>query len=177
MNRQILYTSEDLGKPKVEIVSRRLKELNPEIEIEPLREKLTDENAESFLKDVDLAIDCLDNFEARFILNRACVSLSKPLIHGAVYGLEGRLTTIIPRKSPCLACLIPRKPKEPPVTPVLGSLPGVVGALEALEAVKLLTGLGDPAIGRLLVIDGYDLSFYWIDVKRNPDCPVCGEKE
>ncbi|HDD66702.1 MAG TPA: HesA/MoeB/ThiF family protein [Nitrososphaeria archaeon] len=177
LNRQILYTSEDVGKPKAEIASRRLKELNPEIEVEPLQEKLTDENAESFLKDVDLAIDCLDNFEARFILNRACVSLSKPLIHGAVYGLEGRLTTIIPRKSPCLACLIPRKPKEPPVIPVLGSLPGVVGALEALEAVKLLTGLGDPAIGRLLVIDGYDLSFYWIDVKRDPDCPVCGEKE
>ncbi|HDD66403.1 MAG TPA: HesA/MoeB/ThiF family protein [Nitrososphaeria archaeon] len=176
LNRQILYTTEDIGRPKPEAASRRLRELNPEIEIEPLQEKLTDENAEDLLKDVDLAIDCLDNFETRFILNRACISNSKPLVHGAVYGLEGRLMTIIPRRSPCLACLIPRKPKEAAVVPVLGSLAGLVGALEALEAVKLLAGLGSSTAGRLLVIDGYDLSFYWIDVRRDPSCPICGEK-
>ncbi|MEM1977110.1 MAG: HesA/MoeB/ThiF family protein [Nitrososphaerota archaeon] len=176
LNRQILYGTSDLGKPKVEVAARRLKELNPEVEIEAIRERLMEENSGDLLSGVDLAIDCLDNFRARFILNDACVERGKPLIHGAIYGIEGRLMTIIPGKGPCLRCLIPREPAEQERIPVLGPLPGVVGSLEALEAIKMITGLGEPAVGKLIVIDGMDLSFHVVEVRRNPGCPVCGGK-
>ena len=176
LNRQILYSTNDIGKQKVVIASRKLKELNPRISIEPVSEEITEENLPNLLDGMDVVVDCLDNFRSRFILNRACIKHGKPLIHGAIYGLEGRLMTIIPGKSPCLACLIPQEPKETPIVPVLGPLPGIIGAFEALEAIKLLTGIGEPSIGRLLVIDGEDLSFYSIEVKRNPDCPVCGKR-
>jgi len=176
LNRQILYSTNDIGKRKVVIASRKLKELNPRISIEPVSEEITEENLPNLLDGMDVVVDCLDNFRSRFILNRACIKYGKPLIHGAIYGLEGRLMTIIPGKSPCLACLIPQEPKETPIVPVLGPLPGIIGAFEALEAIKLLTGIGEPSIGKLLVIDGEDLSFYSIEVKRNPDCPVCGKR-
>ena len=176
LNRQILYTTKDVGKPKVEVASRKLLELNPEIKIDPIREEVTEETLPNMLEGVDVVLDCLDNFKTRFLLNRACVDGSKPLVHGAVYGLEGRLMTIIPGESPCLRCLMPRDPEEREVIPVLGPLPGIVGALEALEAIKLLTGLGRPSAGRLLIIDGEDLSFYSVEVKSNPRCSVCGKR-
>jgi len=175
LNRQVLYTTRDIGKPKVEAASRRLLELNPEIAVEPIQEEVSEENLPGLLEGVDVVLDCLDNFRSRFLLNRACIKRFKPLIHGAVYGMEGRLMTIIPGDGPCLRCLIPSNPKEREMVPVLGSLPGIVGALEALEAIKLLTGLGELAVGRLLIIDGRDLSFYSIEVKRNPECPICGK--
>jgi molybdopterin/thiamine biosynthesis adenylyltransferase len=175
LNRQILYNTGDLGRRKVEVAAKRLRELNPEIEVEALGERLTEENVKQILSDVDLAVDCLDNFRARFILNDACVELGKPLIHGAIYGAEGRLMTIIPGRGPCLRCLIPREPAEHDKIPVLGPLPGVIGALEALEAIKVITGLGEPAVGKLIIIDGMDLSFYRIEVRRNPGCPACGK--
>ena len=176
LNRQILYTTQDIGKLKVEVASRKLLELNPEIKIDPIQDEVTEETLPSMLKGVDIVLDCLDNFRTRFLLNQACINDSKPLVHGAVYGLEGRLMTIIPGKGPCLRCLMPKDPEEHKVIPVLGPLPGIVGALEALEAIKLLTGLGRPSVGRLLIIDGEDLSFYSVEVKPNPRCSVCGKK-
>ncbi|MCF3653596.1 MAG: HesA/MoeB/ThiF family protein [Aigarchaeota archaeon] len=173
LNRQILYDTGDIGKRKVDVAAKRLRELNPEIEVEALGEKLTEENVREMLSNADLAVDCLDNFRTRFILNDACVELEKPLIHGAIYGAEGRLMTIIPGMGPCLRCLIPHEPTEHDKIPVLGPLPGIVGALEALEAIKVITGLGEPAIGKLIVIDGMDLSFHTIEIKRNPNCPAC----
>ena len=175
LNRQILYDTGDIGKRKVDVAAKRLRELNPEIEVEALGEKLTEENVREMLSNADLAVDCLDNFRTRFILNDACVELEKPLIHGAIYGAEGRLMTIIPGMGPCLRCLIPHEPAEHDKIPVLGPLPGIVGALEALEAIKVITGLGEPAIGKLIVIDGMDLSFYIIEIRRNPSCPACGK--
>ncbi len=175
LNRQILYTTRDIGELKVEVASRKLLDLNPEIRVEPIQEQVTEENLPRLLEGADLVLDCLDNFRSRFLLNRACVEESKPLIHGAVYGMEGRLMTVIPGEGPCLRCLMPRDLKEHDMTPVLGPLPGIVGALEALEAIKLLTGLGKPAVGRLLVIDGGDFSIYSIEIKRNPECPICGK--
>jgi molybdopterin/thiamine biosynthesis adenylyltransferase len=177
LNRQILYNTGDLGRRKVDVAAERLKELNPEVEVKVVREKLTEENVKEMLSEADLAVDCLDNFRTRFILNDACVELGKPLIHGAIYGAEGRLMTIIPGKGPCLRCLIPREPTEHDKIPVLGPLPGIVGALEALEAIKVLTGLSEPTVGKLIVIDGMDLSFYAIETRRNPSCPTCGKNK
>jgi molybdopterin/thiamine biosynthesis adenylyltransferase len=175
LNRQILYNIGDIGRRKVDVAAKRLRELNPEVEVEAVGEKLTEEDVREMLLDIDLAVDCLDNFRTRFILNDACVEFGKPLIHGAVYGAEGRLMTIIPGKGPCLRCLIPREPAEHDKIPVLGPLPGIIGALEALEAIKVITGLGEPAVGKLIVIDGTDLSFYTIGIGRNPSCPACGK--
>jgi len=176
LNRQILYSTEDIGQPKVLIASKKLMELNPLIEIEAIQERITEENVEELLRGVNLVVDGQDNFKTRFIINKACIRYSKPFIYGAVYGIEGRLMTIIPGKGPCLKCLIPGEPKEIEKIPVIGPAPGLVGALEALEAIKLLTGIGKPAVGRLLVIDGEALSFNSIEVKRDPKCPVCGGK-
>jgi molybdopterin/thiamine biosynthesis adenylyltransferase len=175
LNRQILYNTGDISRRKVYVAAKSLRGLNPDVKVEAVGEKLTEGNVREMLSDVDLAVDCLDNFRARFILNDACVELGKPLIHGAIYGAEGRLMTIIPGKGPCLRCLIPREPAEHDKIPVLGPLPGIVGALEALEAIKVITGLGEPAVGKLIVIDGMDLSFYTMEIRRNPGCPACGK--
>jgi len=176
LNRQILYSTSDLGKPKALTASKKLLELNPGIEVEPVQERITESNIHELLDGVDLVVDGQDNFKTRFIINQACIEESKPFIHGAVYAAEGRLMTIIPHRGPCLRCLIPHEPKELDVVPVLGPLPGLIGVLEGLEAIKLLTGFGKPARGKLLVVDGETLSFYSIDIKRDPKCPVCGRK-
>ena len=176
LNRQVLYSIEDVGKPKVSAAAKRLKALNPEIEIEAVGERITESNIHGLLKGVDVVVDGQDNFKTRFIINKACVEESKPFVYGAVYGFEGRLMTIIPGKTPCLRCLIPRDPEEPSKVPTIGSLPGLVGSLEALEAIKLITGVGKPFTNKLLIIDGAETAFYIIDVKRDPKCPVCGGK-
>jgi len=174
LNRQVLYSTEDLGRPKVLAAAGRLMALNPAIEVEAIQERMTEENVEELIEGVDLVVDGQDNFRIRFAINAACVKKSKPYIYGAVYGMEGRLMTIIPSKGPCLRCLIPGNPGEVEVVPVVGPAPGIVGALEALEAIKLLTGLGEPAVGRLLIIDGERFSFEVVEVRRDPNCPVCG---
>ncbi|MDW8021545.1 MAG: HesA/MoeB/ThiF family protein [Nitrososphaerota archaeon] len=174
LNRQILYSTEDIGRPKVFAALERLRAINPNVEIEAIKEEITEDNIEELLNGVNLVVDGQDNFETRFIINKACVRAFKPCIHGAVYAFEGRLMTIIPGKGPCLRCLIPQDPKEMASIPILGPLPGIVGAFEALEAIKLLTGVGDPLSGKLLIIDGETFSFYKIEIKKNPSCPVCG---
>jgi len=176
LNRQILYFTEDINQPKVLAAEKKLMELNPLIEIEAIQEKITEENIEDLLRGVNLVVDGQDNFKTRFVINEACIRKSKPFIYGAVYGMEGRLMTIIPEKGPCLKCLIPSEPRELEKIPVIGPAPGIIGALEALEAIKLLTGIGEPAVGKLLVIDGERLSFEVVDVKQDPKCPVCGKK-
>ena len=116
----------------------------------------------------------LDNYRSRFIINKACVESLKPYVYAGVRGFEGRVMTIVPGKGPCLRCLIPLDPPEPQVLPVLGSTCGVAASLEAMEAVKLIVGLGEPLIGRLLMFNGLSMSFQEIKVERRPDCPVCG---
>lgn len=174
LNRQILYSTRDIGRPKVFAASEKLKAINPNVEIEAIKEEITEENINELLEGVDVVVDGQDNFKTRFIINKACVEMRKPLVHGAVYTFEGRLMTIIPGKSPCLRCLIPQDPKEIMPIPVFSPLPGIAGVFEALEALKLLTGIGEPSLGKLLIIDGETLSFYKIDIKRNPNCPICG---
>ncbi len=175
LNRQILYSTEDIDRPKVSVASEKLKAINPNVEIEAVKEKITEANIHDLLEDVDVVVDGQDNFKTRFIINKACIEDFKPFVHGAVYAFEGRLMTIVPGKGPCLRCLIPRDPKQVTPVPVFGPLPGIVGVFEALEAIKLLTGIGETALGKLLIIDGETLSFYKVDIKRDPNCPICGD--
>ena len=173
LNRQVLHWSGDVGRLKVSSAAEKLRSLNPEVEVVEVSSKLDERNAAELVSEVDVVVDGLDNFRARFIVNEACVRASKPYVYAGVRGFEGRLMTILPGKGPCLRCLLPSDPPEPGVVPVLGATPGVVGALEAMEAIKLITGLGEPLAGRLLVFDGLSMSFQVVKVERRPGCPVC----
>ena len=177
LNRQILYTEDDVDQPKAIRAAEKLRIMNPDVDVEPIVVRINRENVETLLNPVDLVVDGLDTFTARFIVNEACVKLGKPYIHAAAYMAEGRLTTIIPGKGPCLRCMIREKPREHELTPILGPTPGALGCLQALEAIKLITGVGEPLVGRLLIIDGLNMDFYILPVKRDPECPVCGKKE
>lgn len=175
LNRQILHWERDVGKPKVESAKEKIEELNPEVEVETLMEKIGRDNVHDVVREVDLVVDGLDNFSSRVIVNRACVEEGKVFVHAGVYGFQGQLTTIIPGKGPCLQCIFPRLPPEEGLIPVAGMTPGVMGCLEANEAVKVVTGIGEPLVGRLLIYDGEAGSFMVVDVGRDPDCPVCGK--
>ena len=174
LNRQIFYRTRDLGRAKVSLLAPFLKELNPAARLEPLRLKLDAENLIPLLKKYDLVIDCTDNFEARFEMNKACVRARKILVHGAVYGFEGQLAVIDPRSGPCLRCAFPHEP--PPLkgfTPVPGPVPGALGALQALEAIKLVCGLPSHK-GRLLIYDLARGVMHTVRLKKRRSCPVCG---
>ncbi len=173
LNRQILYSEEDLGRPKAKVACEKLKKLNSEINIECLEDVFTYELGEELIKKVDIAIDALDNWESRFTLNKLCVKYRKPFVHAGIEGWYGQITTIFPGKGPCLYCLI-RKARSKEKIPVIGVTPGVLGALEAAEAIKIVLGIGEPLIGRLLIVDLYSMDFKIITVKRDPKCPVCG---
>jgi len=174
LNRQILYKTSDIGKFKVKIAAQRLKELNPNVDIEYSIEKITSENVYDFIREADVVIDGLDNWETRFIVNRACVELNKPFIHAGVHGMYGQLLVVVPGKSPCLQCVMPIKPSKERKIPILPTTPAVLAALQVTEAVKMITGYGKSAIGKLILYDGYSMSFHEIPVSRRENCPVCG---
>ena len=176
LNRQIFYRTRDLGRAKVSLLAAFLKELNPAPRLEPLRLKLDAENLAPLLKRYELVIDCTDNFEARFEMNKACVRARRILVHGAVYGFEGQLAVIDPRSGPCLRCAFLHDP--PPLkgfTPVPGPVPGALGALQALEAIKLACGL--PSVrGRLIIFDLARGVTHSVPFKKRRACPVCGKR-
>ena len=173
LNRQVLHWTSDIGRAKVESAREKLRRLNPNVEVEAYREELTEELARKLVPRADIVIDALDNWEARFLLNRVCVELGKPFIHAGVEGFYGQMLVVVPGKGPCLQCLLPRQPPSRSGVPVLATTPGVLGLLQATEAIKLLTGVGEPAIGRLIIYDGYSMTFSEVRVRRRPDCPVC----
>lgn len=172
LNRQFLHHERDTGKKKVKSAEEKLLSLNPEIEIETIREKITEENAGSVVPSCDLIIDALDNFDTRHVLNRLAVKRKIPLIHGAVSGYRGQATTVIPGKTPCLYCIFPKSFKKE-VFPVLGTTPGIIGSIQANEAIKYLTGQGKLLEGRLLLWDGFSCSFSELSVNKAENCPVC----
>lgn len=175
LNRQILHWTRDVGRPKGESAAEKLRELNPEVRVEVVGERLTEGNAGRILKG-DVVVDGLDNYETRYLVNSHCVRKGIPFVHAAVEGLTGQLLTVVPGKGPCLRCVIPEPPPPKPLFPVLGATPGVMGCLQAMEAIKLLTGLGKPLVGRLLLFEGRTMTFEEAEVRRNPGCPVCGGK-
>ncbi len=174
LNRQLLMTHDWLGKPRVESAARRLKELNPRLEIVPVAANINDDNVAGLVEQVDLIVDCAPLFPERFAMNREAIVQGKPLIECAMYDLEAQLTTILPGKTPCLKCLYPQ---DPPAWkrefPVFGAVSGTVGCLAAMEAIKVLAGFGDPLAGQLLTMDLRDMTFRKRSLQQNPDCELC----
>ena len=173
LNRQILYHKEDVGEDKVTSAAEKLQFLNPEIEILAMKMSIEEVNAQKLIKGKNVVVDGLDNWRTRFILNEICVKEKVPLIHAGVFALYGQITTIFPGKGPCLRCIIKKMPSEKQNLPVLGATPGVLGLLEVFEVIKLITGIGKPLIGRVLSFDGEDTNIQIINVKKDPECPVC----
>jgi molybdopterin-synthase adenylyltransferase len=175
LNRQILMTHDWLGKPRVESAARRLRELNPRLTVIPVAENLTSANAADLVARADLVIDAAPLFAERFAMNAAAVSQRKPLIECAMYDMEAQLTTILPGRTPCLACLHPDTPPSwKRQFPVFGAVAGTIGCLAAVEAIKMLSGLGEPLAGRLLLCDLRAMSFRTLHITRDPACTVCG---
>jgi len=175
LNRQILMTHDWLGKPRAECAARRLRELNPRLAVEAVGENVSAENAARLVGAVDIVFDCAPLFAERFAMNRECVRQGKPLIEAAMFSLEGQVTTVIPGRTPCLACLYP---EDPPgwkrQFPVLGAVPALAAQIAALEGIKIIVGLPPALAGQLLYFDAAGMSFQKIPVARRPDCPVCG---
>jgi molybdopterin/thiamine biosynthesis adenylyltransferase len=177
LNRQLLMTHDWLGRPRVESAERRLKELNPRLEIVAVPENVSETNVERLVDQVDLIVDCAPLFEERFAMNRAAVSQGKPIIECAMYDLEFSLTSVIPGRTPCLACLTPERPPAwKREFPVFGAVSGSVGCLAAMEAIKILAGFGEPLAGTLLSGDLRTMTFTRRRIQRNPDCAVCGAR-
>ncbi|OGQ05871.1 MAG: hypothetical protein A2W61_00260 [Deltaproteobacteria bacterium RIFCSPLOWO2_01_44_7] len=180
LQRQILHTTDRVGKPKVDSAKQSILALNPEIRVETYSEKLTSQNVEGIFKNYDIIVDGCDNFPTRYLVNDACVLLKKPNIHGSVYRFEGQVSVFWPGKGPCYRCLYP-EPPPPELAPscaeggVLGVLPGVIGMLEAVEAIKIILGKGDLLVGRLICYDGLKAQFRELKLKRDPNCPYCAE--
>jgi molybdopterin/thiamine biosynthesis adenylyltransferase len=175
MNRQILGWRKDLGKFKAETAAKKLRELNPEIKIEPVNSKITEANINQLVQDADVVIDAMDNWDTRFVINAACVEKGIPFVHAGVYGLHGQLTTIMPGKGPCLRCILPKTPKETGTIPVAGATAAFFASLQVFEALKLITGIGKPLIGRMLIFDAEDISFTVVDIGKNANCAVCAD--
>jgi sulfur-carrier protein adenylyltransferase/sulfurtransferase len=181
LQRQLLFGTADVGRKKVEAAAARLGDLNPHIEIIAHEARFTRDNAEELLADYDVLIDGTDNFPTRYLCNDAAVRAGKPNVHGAVQRFEGQVSVFAPHLGgPCYRCLFPQPP-APGTVPscaeagVLGVLPGFIGLLQATEALKLVAGLGQPLIGRLLHIDALTMRFREIKLRRDPDCALCGE--
>jgi len=179
LQRQIIHRTSDVGKPKLESAAAKLADINPYIVIEKHNTPLTSENALEIMRNYDVIIDGTDNFPTRYLVNDACVLLGKPNVYGSVFRFEGQLSVFYAKEGPCYRCLFP-EPPPPGLVPscaeggVLGVLPGTIGTLQATEAIKLILGIGQPMIGRMLLYDGLSMTFETIRLRKNPNCPVCG---
>ncbi len=174
LNRQILHWSNDIARPKGVSMVEKLRQLNPEVTVKALQKIVTTHNARQLVKDFTVVVDALDNWRTRFLLNKACVKEKIPFVHAGVHALYGQITTILPGKGPCLQCILPKIPPEEEKFPVLGATAGTLGLLGALETIKIITGLGEPLVGRMLHFDGETMSLQEIKVERRQNCPVCG---
>jgi molybdopterin/thiamine biosynthesis adenylyltransferase/rhodanese-related sulfurtransferase len=181
LQRQIAHSLNTLGTPKVDSAKRAIEALNPDVEVTTYRERLTSENIDRILDDGwEIVVDGTDNFPTRYLLNDASVWRGIPVVHGSIYRFEGQVTVFKPGDGPCYRCLH-AAPPPPELAPscaeggVLGVLPGIVGTLQTNEALKLALGIGDPLVGRLLLIDALAADFTEVHITRDPNCPVCGE--
>ncbi len=180
LQRQILHSEDRVGMAKVDSAEKTLKGLNSDVTVKKHMERLTSENVMRIFSEYDVILDGSDNFPTRYLINDACVFLNKPNIHGSIFRFDGQATVFWPGHGPCYRCLYP-EPPPPGMAPscqeagVLGVLPGVVGVIEAIEAVKLLLGCGEVLAGRLLTFDALRMSFRELKIRRDVDCPVCGD--
>lgn len=180
LQRQILHRTSDVGTPKADSARAKLRALNPDVRVVAYRERLTSQNIRQRLVEYDLVVDGSDNFPTKYLANDAAVLMNKPLIHTGIFRFEGQLLTIVPRRGPCYRCLFP-EPPPPGLVPscqeagILGSVAGVMGAIQATEALKLLLGIGQSYVGRLLIFNALNGAFRTVAVPRMPDCPLCGD--
>jgi molybdopterin/thiamine biosynthesis adenylyltransferase/rhodanese-related sulfurtransferase len=180
LQRQVLFGTSDVGRPKIAAAADHLRNLNPEIQIDSYETRLTSENALDLFKDYDIIVDGTDNFPTRYLVNDACVLLGKPNVYGSIFRFEGQITIFGAPGGPCYRCLYP-EPPPPGLVPscaeggVLGVLPGIVGTIQAAETLKLIIGKGEPLIGRLLLFDALAMKFRELKLRKNPECPVCGD--
>ena len=180
LQRQILYGDSDVGRPKLDAAVERLRDVNPHVDYRPYETRLDSSNALEILEPYDVVIDGTDNFPTRYLVNDACVLLGKPNVYGSIFRFEGQVSVFWGAEGPCYRCLF-TEPPPPGLVPscaeggVFGVLPGIVGSLQANEAIKLLAGIGDPLIGRLVIFDSLGLAFRELRLKKNPECPVCSD--
>jgi adenylyltransferase/sulfurtransferase len=180
LQRQVLFGEASLGRPKVDAARQRLLDLNPGIAVEPYQQRLSSDNALGLFAGYDLVLNACDNFPTRYLVNDAAVLSGKPVVDGSIFRFEGQVTVFHPGRGPCYRCLYP-EPPPPGEMPscaeagVLGVLPGVVGLLQATEAIKLIVGVGNPLVGRMLIYDALEPGFRELRLRRNPECPVCGD--
>ncbi len=181
LQRQVLYSTADVGRPKVEVARERILALNPDVDVQLYPVRLDSTNAMKIFEPYDVIVDGTDNFPTRYLSNDACVLLGKPNVYGSIFRFEGQATVFDSRTGPCYRCLYP-SPPPPGAAPsceeggVLGVLPGIIAMLQATETVKLLAGIGSSLVGRLLLYDALSLEFSEFKLRKDPKCPVCGEK-
>ena len=180
LQRQIIHSTKDIGRKKLDSAEEKLTALNPSIHIVKHETMLTSANAFDILKDYDIVADGTDNFPTRYLVNDACVLLGKPNVYGSIFRFEGQASIFATKDGPCYRCLYP-EPPPPGLVPscaeggVLGILPGLVGVIQATEVIKLILGKGTPLIGRLLLVDSLNMRFRELKLRRNPECPICGD--
>jgi len=179
LQRQVLHTTDRVGTPKVDSAKATLSALNPHITVTPYNVRMRDDNIDDLLAPYDIVVDGGDNFDTRYLLNDACVRLGKPNVSASILSFDGQLTTFIPGESGCYRCVFPEPPPAGMApscgqSGVLGVLPGVMGTLQATEVLKLILGIGEPLVGRLLMFDALSMTFMELRLRRDPECPVCG---
>jgi molybdopterin/thiamine biosynthesis adenylyltransferase/rhodanese-related sulfurtransferase len=179
LQRQIIHTTADVGRKKLESAADKLKAINPLINLRTFDTRLSSDNALELFRDFDIIADGTDNFPTRYLVNDACVITGKPNVYGSIFRFEGQASVFATEEGPCYRCLYP-EPPPPGLVPscaeggVLGILPGLVGVIQATEVIKLILGKGEPLIGRLLLVDALAMKFRELKLRKNPDCPVCG---
>ncbi len=179
LQRQIIYSVQDVGRPKLEAAKDRILELNPNTQLDTYETRLTSENAMKILGEYDVVVDGTDNFPTRYLVNDACVLLGKPNVYGSIFRFEGQVSVFDAKHGPCYRCLY-HEPPPPGLVPscaeggVLGILPGIIGTLQATETIKILLGKGDTLVGRLLLFDALKMQFRELKLQKDPNCPICG---
>src|SRR5436305_1903533 len=182
LQRQIIHSTADVGRKKLDSAEEKLKAINPVLAIRKFETRLSSENALEIFEDFDIIADGTDNFPTRYLVNDACVLTGKPNAYGSIFRFEGQASVFATEEGPCYRCLYP-EPPPPGLVPscaeggVLGILPGLVGVIQATEVIKLILGIGQPLIGRLLLVDALGMNFRTLKLRKNPDCPACGTHE
>jgi len=181
LQRQIIHTTADVGRPKLQSATEKVKAINPFVDVQPFETRLTSENALDIFAGFDIVADGTDNFPTRYLVNDACVLTGKPNVYASIFRFEGQASVFATEEGPCYRCLYP-EPPPPGLVPscaeggVLGILPGLLGIIQATEVIKLILGRGDSLAGRLLLVDALGMKFRELKLRKNPDCPVCGSR-
>lgn len=173
LNRQVLHDHTRVGDNKALSAQQTLALVNPNVEVTPIVDRIDENSVDALVGEADIILDCLDNFQTRYVINRCAIRKKVPLVHGSIWGMEGRLSVFQVPATPCLQCLVPEPPPKG-LFPVVGATPGVIGTLQALETLKHLTGVGSNLKGELLVWDGTRMKFSTFRIRQDPDCPACG---